>query len=141
MSEGTQQETPGVATNGEPRSAEEIRAEIEQTREQLGETVEALAEKTDVQARTQERIDAARETVSEKVSEVREAVTGNVAAARSTVSQKADEMVSRAREVTPESAQAGLHQAGATIQERPLPYATIAAFAAGLLIGWMIGRR
>lgn len=116
-------------TNGGARSAEEIRAEIEQTREELGQTVEALAEKSDVKARTHEQIEAAKQTMAE-----------NVAHARETVSAKAGEMRHRARQATPESAQAGLHQAGTTIQQRPLPYAVVAAFAAGLLIGWMIGR-
>jgi hypothetical protein len=37
----------------EEKTPEEIRAEIEATREQLGDTVEALAEKTDVKAQAQ----------------------------------------------------------------------------------------
>jgi len=40
-----------VATS--PASPDELRADIKQTRAQLGETVEALARKTDVKARTQ----------------------------------------------------------------------------------------
>ena len=39
----------------ETRTPEEIRADIEQTREEVGDTVEALAAKTDVKARTRER--------------------------------------------------------------------------------------
>ncbi len=44
---------PGPApaeSNEEPKTPAEIRAEIDQTREELGDTVEALAEKTDVKA-------------------------------------------------------------------------------------------
>jgi ElaB/YqjD/DUF883 family membrane-anchored ribosome-binding protein len=37
----------------EERSPEQIRADIDRTREQLGDTVEALAEKTDVKAQAQ----------------------------------------------------------------------------------------
>jgi hypothetical protein len=37
----------------EERSPEQIRADIDRTREELGDTVEALAEKTDVKARAQ----------------------------------------------------------------------------------------
>jgi chromosome segregation ATPase len=40
-----------------PRGPEEIREEIEQTREELGETVEALAAKTDVKAQARSRIE------------------------------------------------------------------------------------
>jgi hypothetical protein len=39
------------------RTPEAIEADIERTREQLGDTVEALAAKTDVKARAQERVD------------------------------------------------------------------------------------
>ena len=41
----------------ETRSPDEIRADIEQTREEVGDTVEALAAKTDVKARTRDRVD------------------------------------------------------------------------------------
>ena len=41
----------------ETRSPEEIRADIEQTREEVGDTVEALAAKSDVKARARERVD------------------------------------------------------------------------------------
>jgi ElaB/YqjD/DUF883 family membrane-anchored ribosome-binding protein len=101
------------------RSPEEIRAEIDQTREQLGETVEALAEKTDVKAQAQDRIAAVKESVAEKK----------------------DEFVHRARVATPESASAGAQQVTAAVQEKPLPFATAGAFAAGALVGWLLGRR
>ena len=44
------------ATAGETKSPEQIQADIEQTREELGDTVEALAEKTDVKAQAKSRI-------------------------------------------------------------------------------------
>lgn len=116
--------------SGETRSAEEIRTEIEQTRQQLGETVEALAEKTDVKAQARNRIDSAKESI-----------TGNLGTARETVAGKADEFAARARESTPESAGAGVQQVTATVQRRPLPFALAGAFAAGLLVGWLLGRR
>ncbi len=103
----------------EPKSAEEIRAEIEQTRDELGDTVEALAAKTDVKARAQDRIHGAKESVSQIV----------------------DGVAAKAKAVTPESASAGVQQVGATVQEKPLPFATGGAFVAGLVIGWLVGRR
>ena len=41
----------------ETRTPEEIRADIDQTREEVGDTVEALTAKTDVKAQARERID------------------------------------------------------------------------------------
>jgi ElaB/YqjD/DUF883 family membrane-anchored ribosome-binding protein len=110
---------PPTAAQDEPKSAEEIRAEIAETQEQLGETVEALAEKTDVKARAHDRIEAAKENVS----------------------QIKDDFVSKAKQAAPESAGAGVHQVSATVQEKPLPFATAGAFAAGLVVGWLLGRR
>lgn len=123
-------EEASAAGSGGDRSAEEIRPDIEETREQLGDTVEALAEKTDVKARAQDEVQAVKQSVAENISSVRESV-----------SQRADDLRGRAREATPESAQAGVHQLGAAVQRRPLPFATIGGFAAGALVGWLIGRR
>jgi ElaB/YqjD/DUF883 family membrane-anchored ribosome-binding protein len=43
------------ADQQERRSPEEIRADIDETRQEVGETVAALAEKTDVKSRAQEQ--------------------------------------------------------------------------------------
>lgn len=106
------------ATAGDSRSAEEIRAEIEQTRDELGDTVEALAAKTDVKARAQERI---------------QEVKGNV-------SQMKDDVVHKTRQNTPDSAQAGVQRVSTTVQQRPLPFAVAGAFCAGMFIGWLLFR-
>ena len=47
--------TAGPPLDEQPRSPEQIQADIEQTREQVGDTVEALAAKTDVKARARDR--------------------------------------------------------------------------------------
>ena len=59
----------GAAVNDDEgqRSAAEIRADIEETREELGDTVEALAAKTDVKARAQERVDEIKQEARAKV--------------------------------------------------------------------------
>jgi len=54
----------------QPRTPEEIRADIEQTRAEVGDTVEALAAKTDVKARAQERVEEVKETARQKAGEV-----------------------------------------------------------------------
>lgn len=55
MDQATREGRPAVSatgdeTIGEQKAPEELRREIEQTREELGDTVQALAEKTDVKA-------------------------------------------------------------------------------------------
>jgi len=49
--------------------ADQVRAEIAATREELGETVDALSAKLDVKARVEEKKTAAQETVKAKVNE------------------------------------------------------------------------
>jgi ElaB/YqjD/DUF883 family membrane-anchored ribosome-binding protein len=130
MSDATENPTPGAASEGEPQSPEQIRDEIERTQQQLGDTVEALAHKTDVKAQASARIDAAKESIQETVHDARESV-----------SETKDELLNKVRQATPDSAGAGAQQMGATVQEKPLPFATAAAFASGVLVGWLIGRR
>jgi Protein of unknown function (DUF3618) len=68
MDEGTRSTGPELSSTkaDASRSPEEIRTEIEQTREELGDTVEALAAKTDVKARVHERVEETKETITEK---------------------------------------------------------------------------
>ncbi len=99
----------------ETRSPEEIRADIEQTREEVGDTVEALAAKTDVKAQARERI---------------EEVKGNVRA-------KAEEVRAKAKSSTPESAQQGGQQVATKVRENPAPI----VLGAAVLLAFLIGRR
>lgn len=94
-----------------------IRQEIEQTRERMGETVDALGYKADVPSRTKENI-------SEKVQGVRAKLTG------------AGSQVSDATPGTDEVKQAG-RQAVGVAQENPLGLA-IGAAAVGFLAGMLI---
>ena len=56
--------TGGRAAGGD---VQELRREIDQTRQELGDTVEALARKTDVKARTRQAVTEARERVRDRV--------------------------------------------------------------------------
>jgi hypothetical protein len=115
--------SPVTAGKDDPGSGqktpEELRQDIEQTREELGDTVEALAEKTDVKAQAKDRI----------------------AAVKSTTKEKKDEFIAKAKVATPDSASAGAQQVTATVQRQPVPFTAGAAFAAGALVGWLMGRR
>jgi ElaB/YqjD/DUF883 family membrane-anchored ribosome-binding protein len=57
-------EDPGkVGAPVEAKDPEQIRAEIEATRQELGDTVEALAEKADVKKHARERIERTKESI------------------------------------------------------------------------------
>jgi ElaB/YqjD/DUF883 family membrane-anchored ribosome-binding protein len=101
-----------------PDDPQQLRADIERTREDLGDTVAALAEKTDVKARARD-----------KVAEVRQ-----------NVSQRRTELVDRARESSPDGASSAATQVRAKAQENPIPTAAIAAFVGGFLLGRITAR-
>ena len=61
----------GTEDGAGTRSPEELRAEIEQTRQDLGQSVDALSAKLDVKTRTKERIDALKVQAQLGVSQAR----------------------------------------------------------------------
>jgi hypothetical protein len=63
VDEATRTSGPQVDSGQEERSPEEIRADIEQTREDLGDTVEALSAKTDVKAQAKAKVESVKEKV------------------------------------------------------------------------------
>ena len=122
MDEGASEGRPTMSAASEEsqqKSPEEIRAEIEHTREELGDTVEALAGKTDVKAQAKDRI----------------------ASIKDTAQNRKAEFASRAQDATPDSAAAGAQRVTSTITREPVPFAVAGAFAAGVLVGRLIGRR
>jgi ElaB/YqjD/DUF883 family membrane-anchored ribosome-binding protein len=115
----TTADAPAAAAQPTPDTPEEMRAEIERTREELGDTVAALAEKTDVKARAKD-----------KVAEV-----------KSTVTDKKTELMGRARETSPEGATSAATQVKTKAQDNPVPTAALAAFVGGFLFGRLTKRR
>lgn len=109
----------GGAAADHPREPAEIRRDIEQTREQLGDTVAALAEKADVKARAKERVDGIRHTVSDR--------TG--------------EMAGKVREAAPDSATGAAEQVRRTGREHPMALFVAAGLLAGFLLGRLSARR
>ena len=88
--------------------------EIEQTRGELGDTVQALAAKTDVKAQAKHKVEEIKGKVSEKTGQLKD----------------------KAQAVTPEHAQSSASQLPATAREHPL----VLGLATGLLAGYLIGR-
>jgi hypothetical protein len=118
--QGTGRATAPVAPGPPPpaASAAELRAEIERTRVELGETVAALAGKTDVKGRARHKAAGMARRVRDKRSAI----------------------VERARETSPASATAAAGRARDGVRRHPVPVTAIAALAAGLALG-RAGRR
>jgi hypothetical protein len=76
--EASQPDEPAQASattaveDGEDRTPEQIEAEIERTRDDLGETVAQLAEKADVKRQAKEKVEETKEAASEKASQARD---------------------------------------------------------------------
>jgi hypothetical protein len=110
------------------QSPDEIRQQIEQTRAQMDDTVEAIGYKADVPARAKdnvrEKVDSVRSTVSDAASKVTGQVKGTAA---------------RANEATPsgDEAKQKAKRAAGIAQENPLGLA-IGAAALGFLAGLVI---
>ncbi|HEX4307547.1 MAG TPA: DUF3618 domain-containing protein [Solirubrobacterales bacterium] len=71
----------------EEKSPAEIRAEIDRTREELGDTVEALAEKTDVKAQAKAKVEDVKAQAKAKVEDVKDAAPESPGEAQALVKQ------------------------------------------------------
>lgn len=69
-------------------SADELRTQIQHTRDELGETVEALAAKADVKSRAKETAAGLKDQVSIKATHAKEQVTATAAAMGDTIRDK-----------------------------------------------------
>jgi ElaB/YqjD/DUF883 family membrane-anchored ribosome-binding protein len=103
----------------ESRDPDQIKQEIHETREEMGETVEALAGKADVKAQARQAADERKERLKSKAGEVRAKVRG----------------------ATPEQAQQSAGQLAERARREPMPFAVGGAFAAGLVLGILLKRR
>ena len=108
----------GVTNDQGTREPEDIRRDIDSTRDELGDTVAALAEKTDVNAQAKKK----------------------VADVKQTVSAKRTQFVEKARTSSPDGASSAAATAKAKARENPLPIALSGAFAAGLIVGRILKR-
>jgi uncharacterized protein DUF3618 len=122
VDQGTREGGPPVGDEAtqvsEQRSPEEIRRDIEETRAELGDTVEALAAKTDVKGQAKA-----------KAEEVK----------RSAQARK-DEFVSKAKSAAPESAGGAAQQVTGAAKSNTVPLGIAGAFAAGFLLGRLTSR-
>jgi ElaB/YqjD/DUF883 family membrane-anchored ribosome-binding protein len=108
---GKDQSPDGAAVIDEPQ--EEIRREIAQTREELGETVATLAQKADVKAHIKHKVDHT----------------------KSSIGQKKNELTQKAGHASPQAATSAASSMWHGARENPLGVAAVAAFLIGILLG------
>lgn len=103
----------GSAAITESQDPEQIQRDIEQTRAELGDTVEALAQKADVKAQAKQKVEQTKGSVAEKK----------------------DELLGKAKSASPDGAATAATQATEKARQNPLPVAAAGAFIAGFLAG------
>lgn len=105
----------------------DIRNQIEQTRERMGDTVEALGYKADVKSRAKESVVAKKDSLVGKVTGGKDAVVG-----------KADSLVSRVGGIVPDGQQVkgGAAKVGVS-KENPLGL-SVAGAALGFIVGTLL---
>jgi ElaB/YqjD/DUF883 family membrane-anchored ribosome-binding protein len=112
------------------RSPEEIREDIVETREELGDTAAALAQKADVKSQAKARVKDAKQKASARAESIKETAT-----------EKKEQFAGKTQEVTPDSAATALDGARRFARENPAVVGIGAALAVGFLLGRRRGRR
>lgn len=110
MGQGQRAKSTAVTGTEDP---EQIREEIESTREELGETVAALSAKTDVKAQAKRKVEDT----------------------KATIAGKKDELLGKAKEASPETAAAAASKASEHARQNQFPLAAGGAFLFGFLAG------
>jgi hypothetical protein len=117
-------------TGTEPRDADELRADIEQTRADLGDTVGALTAKADVKARVKDGLKQGTAKAKAKAKATAATVSDQAAAAAVQAREKVAERAAVVRDQTSDNP---------TVR-RSLPIGAIALAAAGILVAVLVIR-
>jgi uncharacterized protein YeaO (DUF488 family) len=117
---GEEPSTSGSAVSVEARDPDKIRREMEATRQELGDTIQALAEKTDVRAQAKHKLEESNAYVSKK---------------KDDLLGKKDDLLAKARETSPESLVSAVHHAAHKARQNPIELAAVSAFALGFVVG------
>ena len=108
---GKDQSPDGATVIDEPQ--QEIRREIAQTRQELGETVATLAHRADVKAQIRERVDHTKASIGDKK----------------------HDLTHRAGHTSPSAATSAASSMWQRARQKPLGTTAVAAFLMGLLLG------
>jgi hypothetical protein len=117
--------TSHAIADGILEKPEELRHDIEEAREKLGDIVEALVRKLDVKKRVQEKVADRRQVLRAQCEQLR---------------GKAVDLSQTLRSVTPDRAQQAAGQAATMAKKHQLPIAASAATALGIVF-WRLARR
>jgi ABC-type transporter Mla subunit MlaD len=124
-----------------------LRAEIAQTRADLGETVQALAAKADVKARAREQVEQTKQKVKAQAAEAtqkaREAAVVASDKVRMVASQAGDKARGTATQVRESGALDRAHDAREQVRRNPVPLAAVLAASVAVIAVILIvrGRR
>jgi gas vesicle protein len=116
-----------------------IRREIEQTRAEMSETVDALSYKADVKSRAKESVQEKRDSAKESVVGATQTVKEKLVGAKDSVSETAGGATSRVGDATPDRAQVKhqVRRAKGVAQENPIGLA-IGSIAVGFIAGMLV---
>jgi hypothetical protein len=145
-------ETPADEMGGQAAAGETIPSDppasaedIERTRQQLGDSVEALAAKVDVGAQARSKAAGMKTRAAGAAGTAADRITAKAADLRHQVPGKTSNLTeavaagrAKARQIAPAQAQQTAARAARTVRERPGGYAAAAIVL--LLIGWWLGR-
>lgn len=138
-------------SSGAKPDVDALRAEIKQTRAELGETVQALAARADVKARAKEQVEQTKQRVRAQAAEAAGKARDAALVATDKVRQAAAQATASARG-TAVQATGKVRESGALdkaqgareqVRQNPLPFAAVLA-AAALVVGVILvirGRR
>jgi len=118
-----------------------LRADIEQTRAELGETVQALAAKADVKARAKEQVELTKAKAKAQVYDATEKVRGAAASAaaaasdkvRAATSQSGDKVSPAIEKVRETGALDKAQEAREQVRRNPVPFAAVLAAGVALV--------
>jgi ElaB/YqjD/DUF883 family membrane-anchored ribosome-binding protein len=113
------------SSGGKP-DVEALRAEIKQTRAELGETVQALAAKADVKARAKEQVEQTKQKVKAQAAEATEKVRDAALAASERVRHAAGQAGSGARTAAAEAGDTA-HDTAEQVRRNPIPVVAVLA--------------
>ena len=154
VSEAAVEEPQAQATHAEepPRDAEALVRDIERTREELGETVQALAARVDVKALAHDKAAEVKEQVTAKAAVVKDHMAGRAGQVTDKAGQVKEQVadkaghakgqvaaaVVKARAAAPEPVRRTADRAVSLIQRRDVQLAVTATTV--LLAGWLVLR-
>ena len=123
-------EKNGSSSSGAKPDVDALRAEIKQTRAELGETVQALAAKADVKSRAKEQVEQTKQKVKAQASEAVQNARGAAVAATEKVRAAAGQAGEKTRSAVDDPR---VHEVRTQVRQNQMPVAAVLAGVAALV--------